>query len=69
MNDSYLHLSCSNEAAPAVGGRYRKPIALRVLNERTNNDEHLFFRSANGVWLTDCAPVAYISVPDAERPS
>ena len=40
--------------------RYGRPIVLKIATERMNRDGHLFFRSANGVWLTDHVPVDYI---------
>lgn len=34
-----------------------------------NKDGHLFFRSANGVWLTEHVPAEYIEFPAQERSS
>jgi putative RNA 2'-phosphotransferase len=31
-----------------------------------NQEGHLFFRSANGVWLTDHVPVEYLEFPDKD---
>lgn len=57
----HVHLSESVETATAVGRRYGRPVLLRVESARMHEDGHLFFRSANGVWLTDHVPVEYIS--------
>jgi putative RNA 2'-phosphotransferase len=46
-----------------------KTIVLRIASERTNNDGHLFFRLANGVWLTEHVPVDYIAFPAEQRGS
>ena len=47
----------------AVGSRYGRPVILKIASERMNKDGHLFFRSANGVWLTEHVPVHYIEFP------
>jgi RNA:NAD 2'-phosphotransferase (TPT1/KptA family) len=49
--------------ASAVGSRYGRPIVLKIASERMNKEGHLFFRSANGVWLTEHVPVDYIEFP------
>ena len=38
-------------------------IILSIASEQMNKDGHLFFRSANGVWLTESVPVEYIEFP------
>jgi len=60
----HVHLSDNPQTAIEVGRRYGKPVILIVASERMNKDGHLFFRSANGVWLTDHVPVHYINFPD-----
>ena len=61
-----VHLSEQIETASAVGSRYGRPIVLKIASERMNKDGHLFFRSANGVWLTDHVPVGYIEFPETD---
>jgi putative RNA 2'-phosphotransferase len=56
----HVHLSAENETARSVGGRHGKPVVLIVDAARMHADGYTFFRSANGVWLTDHVPVAYI---------
>lgn len=62
----HVHLSAETKTATAVGGRYGKPIVLRIASEQMHHDGHLFFRTANGVWLTEHVPVEYITFCDAE---
>jgi RNA:NAD 2'-phosphotransferase (TPT1/KptA family) len=59
----HVHLSEQRETASAVGSRYGRPIVLKIASERMNKEGHLFFRSANGVWLTEHVPVDYIEFP------
>ncbi|HKE57659.1 MAG TPA: RNA 2'-phosphotransferase [Pyrinomonadaceae bacterium] len=60
----HVHLSDNQQTAIDVGRRYGKPVILLIASERMNKDGHLFFRSDNGVWLTDHVPVNYLSFPD-----
>jgi putative RNA 2'-phosphotransferase len=62
----HVHLSQNREVAIDVGRRYGCPVVLTIASERMNRDGHLFFRSANGVWLTEHVPVNYITFPDQE---
>jgi putative RNA 2'-phosphotransferase len=32
---------------------------------RMHADGHLFYRSENGVWLTDSVPIQYLRIPAA----
>jgi RNA:NAD 2'-phosphotransferase (TPT1/KptA family) len=48
----------------AVGKRYGRPVLLIIASERMNKEGHLFYRSENGVWLTEYVPVAYIKFTD-----
>jgi putative RNA 2'-phosphotransferase len=57
----HVHLSADSTTARIVGERRRSEIAiLRVDAAGMAADGHVFFRSANGVWLTDHVPPAYI---------
>jgi putative RNA 2'-phosphotransferase len=58
-----VHLSEEPETATSVGSRYGRPVILKIASERMSNDGHVFFRSANGVWLTQRVPVEYIEFP------
>jgi putative RNA 2'-phosphotransferase len=46
-----------------VGQRRGKPVILRIDAARMHADGHSFLQSANGVWLTDHVPPAYITFP------
>ena len=56
----HVHLSQEEMTARSVGQRYGKPIVLEVKSDLMHNDGHQFYRSANGVWLTEHVPPAYI---------
>ena len=58
-----VHLSPDEGAAVKVGQRHGKPIVLTIQAGRMDADAFRFYRSANGVWLTDKVPVAYIIFP------
>ncbi|HSE26330.1 MAG TPA: RNA 2'-phosphotransferase [Pyrinomonadaceae bacterium] len=59
----HVHLSDDVRVATEVGARYGRPIVLIVASERMTKSGHLFFRSENGVWLTEHVPVEYIQFP------
>jgi len=59
----HVHLSDDEKVATEVGARYGRPIVLIVASERMTKSGHLFFRSENGVWLTEHVPVEYIQFP------
>lgn len=63
----HVHLSSNPDTALSVGQRYGKPVLLIISSERMSKDGHLFFRSANDVWLTDHVPVEYIEFPTLDR--
>jgi len=58
---THVHLSPDEETARRVGARHGRPVVLVVDAGRLHGDGHLFYLSANGVWLTDRVPPAYIS--------
>jgi putative RNA 2'-phosphotransferase len=62
----HVHLSDNIRTVIEVGRRYGRPVILKIASERMNKEGHLFFRSANGVWLTDHVPVNYIEFPNEE---
>lgn len=61
----YVHLSADPATARAVGQRHGKPVVLRVAAGAMARDGHRFFRSANGVWLAESVPPAYLSQESA----
>ena len=60
----HVHLSASTDTASRVGERRGRPIVLEVQAAVMTTGGHQFFLSANGVWLTEHVPAAYISFPD-----
>lgn len=56
----HVHLSDTPEYARKVGQRHGKPFVFRVAAGAMHRDGYRFFRSANGVWLTEYVPPAYL---------
>ena len=57
----HVHLSRDVETARRVGARRGKPVILRVAARAMHGQGFKFFRSANGVWLTDSVPAVYLT--------
>lgn len=60
MSRQHVHLSNDLETAIKVGSRRGKPIILSVRSGDMHKNGHEFYRSENGVWLTETVPVAFI---------
>jgi len=57
----HVHLSADTETALRVGARRGGPVVIITIDAASMaHDGHLFYRSANGVWLTDAVPPAYL---------
>lgn len=56
----HVHLSPDEETARRVGARRGRPLILKVESGRMHQKGHEFFRSANGVWLTEHVPPEYL---------
>lgn len=56
----YVHLSPDEQTALRVGQRHGKPVILRIDAGAMHADGHIFFLSANGVWLTASVPPNYL---------
>lgn len=57
----YVHLSDDMSTAIDVGGRHGDFVHVyRVYSGKMHRDGHTFYRSKNGVWLTDNVPVEYL---------
>lgn len=65
----HVHLSRDVETATKVGSRHGKPAVLLVAAARMHADGHVFFRSTNGVWLTEHVAPQYLSLTSAETVS
>lgn len=64
MARHHVHLSADDETARRVGSRRGRPVILRVYAARMHADNYPFFLAANGVWLTDHVPPAFIDPGD-----
>ena len=56
----HVHLSADRETAARVGQRRGRPVALIVEAARMHADGQAFYRSENGVWLTEAVPAEYL---------
>ncbi|SDZ10463.1 putative RNA 2'-phosphotransferase [Amycolatopsis xylanica] len=56
-----VHLSATTDTAITVGARRGKPVILRVDAAAMHADGHKFQLSANGVWLAQAVPPAYLT--------
>jgi putative RNA 2'-phosphotransferase len=59
----HVHLSSDPETATRVGQRHGRPAVLTVRAGLMEAAGIVFYRSANGVWLTDHVPAAYLEFP------
>jgi putative RNA 2'-phosphotransferase len=60
MSRHHVHLSTDVPTAIKVGARRGKPVVLVVDAAAMHKAGMLFYRSANGVWLTDRVPPEYL---------
>ena len=58
----HVHLSADRAVALEVGRRHGRPVVIAVAAATMGRAGHVFFRSANGVWLTEHVPVEFMSV-------
>jgi putative RNA 2'-phosphotransferase len=61
MNRHHVHLSGDTDTARKVGARHGRPVIFEVDAAGMTRAGHTFYRSANGVWLVDAVPAAYLS--------
>jgi len=59
----HVHLSDRTETAAAVGSRHGKLVVLEVAAGVMHREGIAFFRTTNGVWLTDHVPTRYLTFP------
>jgi putative RNA 2'-phosphotransferase len=59
----HVHLSAARATAEQVGGRRGRPVVLEVRADAMAAAGHVFFLSANGVWLTEHVPASYLVFP------
>jgi putative RNA 2'-phosphotransferase len=58
----HVHLSADVDTARRVGMRHGKPAIFQIDAAKMIADGYTFFVSANGVWLTEAVPPAYLSL-------
>ena len=58
----HVHLSSDLETAKTVGSRRGSPLIFRVAAAAMAADGYRFYRSDNGVWLTEHVPPKYLSL-------
>lgn len=61
MRRHHVHLSADAETARNVGARHGRPVIFTIDTAAMACDGHVFFRSDNGVWLTDHVPPEFLS--------
>ncbi len=62
-NRQHVHLSLDVATATMVGSRHGKPVVLVIRAGEMVAAGHQFYLSANGVWLTELVPAAFIDSP------
>lgn len=60
---THVHLSADEATAVNVGRRHGRPVVLTVAAGAMHRAGHAFYRSDNGVWLTDAVPAEHIQFP------
>ena len=59
----HVHLSPDEPTAVKVGQRHGKPVVLTIQSGEMHERGFTFYRSVNGVWLTDSVPAEYLVFP------
>jgi putative RNA 2'-phosphotransferase len=62
MARHHVHLSPDTQTATKVGSRHGKPVILVIDAAKMRADGHVFYCSANGVWLVEHVPPQYLRV-------
>ena len=65
MRRHHVHLSADVATAHNVGSRHGTPMILQIDARGMADAGFTFWRSANGVWLVNHVPVAFLQQPDA----
>lgn len=64
MSRHHVHLSPDTETARRVGARHGRPVVFAVDARAMREAGHVFFCSANGVWLVDAVPPEFLQTVD-----
>ncbi len=68
MDRHHVHLSAKTAVTVQVGARHGRPALLIIRAGDMHQAGHVFYRSANGVWLVDHVPPQFIQFPAANPP-
>jgi len=60
---NHVHLSADESTAARVGGRHGRAVVIEARAGLMHAAGYPFYLSANGVWLTEHVPVAYLGLP------
>ena len=60
----HVHLSPDPQTATKVGQRRGRPVVLTIRSGEMHRQGHVFYLSANGVWLVDHVPPQFIASHD-----
>jgi putative RNA 2'-phosphotransferase len=60
MSRHHVHLSADLDTARRVGARHGRPVIFEVAARAMHEKGYAFYRSDNGVWLTDHVPPAFL---------
>jgi len=63
-NRQHVHLSVDKDTAIKVGTRHGRPVIFRVKSGKMFRTGYDFYRSDNGVWLTETVPTKYLEIPN-----
>jgi putative RNA 2'-phosphotransferase len=63
MERHHVHLSAETSVTVQVGARHGKPALLTIRASEMHRAGHVFFLSANGVWLVEQVPPQFIVFP------
>lgn len=63
MRRHAVHLSPDRETATRVGQRRGMPLLLKIRAQAMHEAGHLFYCTANNVWLTELVPAEFIEFP------
>ncbi|THF71069.1 RNA 2'-phosphotransferase [Deinococcus sp. Arct2-2] len=63
MNRHHVHLSPDTATATKVGARRGSPVVLTIRASQMHAAGHLFYVSANGVWLSEHVPPQFVEFP------
>jgi putative RNA 2'-phosphotransferase len=64
MERHHVHLSAETSVTVQVGARHGKPALLTIRAGEMHRAGHVFYLSANGVWLVEQVPPQFILFPE-----